>query len=137
MPVIKAGVRTELVGGLKAHGTSPATGMSFTFTAPPEHLMLDAAAPVSLAAPLGERGELRPHDRNRAAKRPYPLQPSGPLPLPRSIPARRWHLAEAAVVIPGVGCVNDPVGFLAEDAPVIASLRRGATCAEAEKINKP
>jgi hypothetical protein len=31
----------------------------------------------------------------------------------------------------------DPVGFLAADAPVIASLRRGATCAEAEKINKP
>ena len=45
--------------------------------------------------------------------------------------------ARAAVVIPGVGCLNDPVGFLTADAPVIASLRRGATCAEAEKIKKP
>ena len=64
MPVIKAWVRTELVRGLKIHGTSPATGMSFTFTAPPEPLMPDATAPVSLRVPLGERGELRPHDRN-------------------------------------------------------------------------
>jgi hypothetical protein len=70
-------VRTELVHGLKAHVTSPATRMSFTFTAQPEPLMPDAAAPVSLGVPLGERGELRPHDRNRAAKRPYPLHPSG------------------------------------------------------------
>ena len=40
-------------------------------------------------------------------------------------------------MIPGAGCVNDPVGFLAADASLIASLRHGATCAEAEKINKP
>ena len=33
--------------------------------------------------------------------------------------------------------MNDPVGYLAADAPVIASLRHGATCAEAENINKP
>src|SRR5215831_3027819 len=45
--------------------------------------------------------------------------------------------ARAAVVIPGVGCLNDPVRFLAADTPVIALLRHGATCAEAEKINKP
>ena len=137
MAVIKAWVRTELVCGLKTHGTSPATGMSFTFTAPREPLMPDATAPVSLGAPLGERGELRPHDRNRAAKHPYLLHPSGPLPLPRSIAAKRWHPAQAAVVIPGVGCVNDPVGFLAADALVIASLRRGATRAQADKISKP
>ena len=137
MPVIKALIRTELARGLKAHGTSPATGMSFTFTAPPEPLMPDATAPVSLGVPLGERGELRPHGRNRAAKRSYPLHPSGPPSLPRSIPARRWHTAQAAVVIPAAGCVNDPVGYLAADAPVIASLRHGATCAEAENINKP
>ena len=43
----------------------------------------------------------------------------------------------AAVVIPGVDCLNDPVRFLAADAPVIALLRHGATRAEAEKINKP
>ena len=63
MPVIKAWVPPELVRGLKTHGTGPATGMSFTFTAPPEPLMPDAIAPVSLGVPLGERGELRPHDR--------------------------------------------------------------------------
>jgi hypothetical protein len=33
--------------------------------------------------------------------------------------------------------LNDPIGFRTADAPVIASLRRGAACAEAEKINKP
>jgi hypothetical protein len=33
--------------------------------------------------------------------------------------------------------LNDPIGFRTADAPVIASLRRGAVCAEAEKINKP
>ena len=136
MPVIKAWVPTELVRGLKAHGTSPATEMSFTFTAPPEPLMPDATAPVSLGVPLGERGELRPHGRNRAAKRSYPLHPSGPPSLPRSIPARRWHTAQAAVVIPAAGCVNDPVGYLAADAPVIASLRHGATCAKAENIKQ-
>ena len=64
MPVIKAWVRMKLVGGLKAHGTSPATGMSFTFTAPLEPRMPDATAPVSLGAPLGERGELHLHDGN-------------------------------------------------------------------------
>ena len=137
MPVITAWVRTELVHGGKTHGTSPATGMSFTFTAPPDPRMPDATAPVSLGVPLGERGELRPHGRNRAAKRSYPLHPSGPPSLPRSIPARRLHPAQAAVVIPGAGCVNDPVGYLGADAPVIASLLHGATCAEAEKINKP
>ena len=126
-----------LVRGLKVHGKSPATGMSFTFTVLPEPLMADATASVSLSVPLGERGELRSHDRNRVAKRPYPLHPSGPPSLPRSIAARRWHPAQAAVVIPAAGCVNDPVGFLAADAPVIASLRHGATCAEAENINKP
>ena len=51
MPVIKAWVRTELVRRLKTNGTSPATGMSFTFAAPPEPLMPDATAPVSLACP--------------------------------------------------------------------------------------
>ena len=40
-------------------------------------------------------------------------------------------------MIPGAGYVNDPVGFLAAYAPVIASLRNGATCAETENINKP
>ena len=40
-------------------------------------------------------------------------------------------------MIPGAGCVNDPVGYLAADAPVIVSLRHGATCAEAENVNKP
>ena len=50
---------------------------------------------------------------------------------------KHWHSAQAAVVIPGAGCVNDRVGYLAADAPVIASLRHGATCAEAENINKP
>ena len=40
-------------------------------------------------------------------------------------------------MIPGTGSVNDPVGFLSADASLIASLRHGATCAEAEKINKP
>jgi hypothetical protein len=64
--------------GLKAHRTSPVAGMSFTFTAPPEPLMPAATAPVSLGVPLGERGELRPHDRNRAAKRPYPFHPPSP-----------------------------------------------------------
>ena len=42
MPVTKAWVRTELMRGLKAHGTSQATGMSSTFTAPPESIMPDA-----------------------------------------------------------------------------------------------
>jgi len=37
-------------------------------------------------------------------------------------------------VIPGAGCVNDPVGFLLWTAP---PMRHGATCAEAEKINEP
>ena len=40
-------------------------------------------------------------------------------------------------MIPGAGCVNDPVGYLGADAPVIASLLHGATCAEAHNINKP
>ena len=33
--------------------------------------------------------------------------------------------------------MNDPVGYLAADAPVIASSRHGVACAEAEDINEP
>src|SRR5215468_9878245 len=102
MPVTKACVRTELVRGLKAHRTSPVTGMSFTFTAPPEPLMPAATAPVSLGVPLGERGELRSHDRNRAAKAPLSVSPTESAIA--AIPAGRWHPAQAAVVIPGVRC---------------------------------
>ena len=43
-------MRTELVRGLKARGTGPATGMSFTFTAPPES-MPDANSCVARRAP--------------------------------------------------------------------------------------
>ena len=50
-----------LVRGLKAYGTSPAAGTSATFTAPPEPLMPDATAPVSLAVPLGGRDEYSVH----------------------------------------------------------------------------
>ena len=92
--------------------------------------MPDATAPLSLGVPLGERGELRPHDRNRAAKRRFPLYLSGP----PSLLNPHKTLASGPGGILRAGCVNDPVGFLAADAPAIASLRRGATCAEAEKI---
>jgi hypothetical protein len=36
-------------------------------------------------------------------------------------------------MVPGADCANDPVGYLA----AVASLRHGATCAEAKNINKP
>jgi hypothetical protein len=103
MPVTKACVRTELVRGLKAHRTLPATGMSFTFTAPPEPLMPDATAPVSLGAPLGERGELRPRQKS---SRKAPLSVSPTESAIAAILAGRWHPAQAAVVIPEVRCVN-------------------------------
>jgi hypothetical protein len=48
-----------------------------------------------------------------------------------------WAPGSGGGVIPGGGCVNDPVGYLAADAPVTASSRRGTTRAEAEKISKP
>ena len=56
MPVIKAWVRTELVRGLKTNGTSPATGMSFTFTAPPEPdaSVLRGLTAAAMADPVGE-----------------------------------------------------------------------------------
>jgi len=58
-----------------------------------------------------------------------------------TLPARwgvRASCSPAAAVRNPRSCyLNDPIGFLIADAPVIASLRRGAACAEAEKINKP
>jgi hypothetical protein len=47
-----------------------------------------------------------------------------------------WPLGSGGV-IPGGGCVNDPVGFLTADASLIASSRHGTPCAEAQKISKP
>ena len=68
--------------------------------------MPDATAPVSPGLPLGERRELR---------RMTEIEPQSALIrfthriAIAAIPARRWHPAQAAVVIPEVRCVNRPV----------------------------